>query len=106
LLRRFLGENLARLGTGDQAIVNQLGPADFEVGVIAGRVSHNPLFCRILGSENDGTVTVESARLEDMGDFLVVPYSHTAMLWRREVIVQARTFLRTGRFSHPSPPDK
>ena len=37
LLRRFLGENLARLGTGDQAIVNQLGPADFEVGVIAGR---------------------------------------------------------------------
>jgi len=105
LLRRFLGENLARLGTGDEAIVRQLGPADFDLGIIAGRSNINPLFTRALGTENDGAVTVQSARLEGMGDFLVVPYSHTAMLWRREVVEQTRQFLRTGRFSHPSPSD-
>lgn len=104
LLRRFLGKNLARLGTGDEAIIRQLGPADFEVGIIAGRMSINPLFRGTLGEENDGAVTVQSARLEGMGDFLIVPYSHTVMLWRRLVIDQTRTFLRIGHFSPiPSP---
>ena len=98
LMRRFLGENLARLGTGDEAIIRQLGPADFEVGIIAGRVSINPLFRGTLGEENDGAVTVRSARLEGMDDFLVVPYSHTVMLWRREVIKQTQAYLRTGKF--------
>jgi triacylglycerol esterase/lipase EstA (alpha/beta hydrolase family) len=106
LLRRFLGENLARLGTGEQAIVRQLGPADFEAGIIAGRSSINPLFARALGPDNDGAVTVRSARLEGMKDFLVVPYSHTVMLWRREVIAQTLAFLRTGRFAPASEPNK
>jgi len=102
LLRRFLGENLDRLGTGDQAIVRDLGPADFEVGVIAGNAGINPLFRGALETENDGAVTVESARLEGMGDFLVVPYSHTVMLWRQEVVDQTKIFLRTGHFN-PAP---
>lgn len=106
LLRRFLGENLARLGTGDEAIVRQLGPADFEVGIIAGRVSINPLFRRTLGEENDGAVTVQSARLEGMGGFLVVPYSHTVMLWRREVIEQVQAYLRTGKFKAKPRPQR
>jgi hypothetical protein len=49
-------------------------------------------------------VTVESAKLEGMRDFIVVPYSHTVMLWRDEVIAQALTFLREGKFTHAEPP--
>ncbi len=103
LIRDFLGENLARLGTGANSIVSTLGPADFEVGVIAGEVSLNPVFGNVLEGKNDGAVTVESAKLEGMRDFIVVPYSHTVMLWRDEVIQQTVTFLRDGKFTHAAP---
>ncbi|MFZ5497140.1 MAG: esterase/lipase family protein [Verrucomicrobiota bacterium] len=98
LLRKFLGGNLVRLGTGEDAIVRTLGPADFEAGVIAGEVALHPVFGRTLGGKNDGAVTVESAKLEGMRDFLVVPWSHTVMLWRTEVVDQVRAFLRDGKF--------
>jgi pimeloyl-ACP methyl ester carboxylesterase len=104
LLSEFMGENLARLGTGENSIVSTLGPANFEVGIIAGEVAINPVFGDVLQGKNDGAVTVESAKLEGMRDFIVVPYSHTVMLWRDEVITQAVTFLREGKFTHAEPP--
>lgn len=100
LLSEFMGENLARLGTGENSIVSTLGPADFEVGIIAGEVAINPVFGRVLEGRNDGAVTVESAKLEGMRDFIVVPYSHTVMLWRDEVIEQTIAFLHEGKFTH------
>jgi triacylglycerol lipase len=110
LLKKFLGGNLVRLGTGEDAIVKTLGPADFDVGIIAGAVAINPVFGEALGDKNDGAVTIESAKLEGMKDFLVVPYSHTLMLWRTEVVDQVRAFLREGKFTRnealaPSQPD-
>ena len=104
LLKKFLGGNLVRLGTGEGAIVRTLGPADFEVGVIAGEMAVNPVFGRALGGKNDGAVTIESARLEGMKDFIVVPYSHTLMLWRTEVVDHVRTFLREGKFTRKEQP--
>lgn len=99
LLRKYLGGNLVRLGTGEDAIVKTLGPADFDVGIIAGEVAVNPVFGKALGSKNDGAVTIESAKLDGMKDFIVVPYSHTLMLWRTEVVNQVRSFLREGKFT-------
>jgi triacylglycerol lipase len=99
LLREYLGGNLVRLGTGEDAIVKTLGPADFDVGIIAGEVAINPVFGEALGGKNDGAVTIESARLAGMKDFIVVPYSHTLMLWRSEVVNQVRAFLREGKFA-------
>lgn len=108
LLKKFLGGNLVRLGTGEDAIVKTLGAADFEVGIIAGEVPVNPVFGKALGGKNDGAVTIESAKLEGMKDFLVVPYSHTLMLWREEVVDQVRAFLREGKFMRKEelPPTK
>ena len=100
LIRDYMGENLPRLGTGANSIVSTLGPADFEVGVIAGEIPLNPVFGNVLEGKNDGAVTVESAKLEGMRDFIVVPFSHTVMLWRDEVIQQVVVFLRDGKFTH------
>lgn len=110
LLKKFLGGNLVRLGTGEDAIVKTLGPADFDVGIIAGEVAVNPVFGKALGGKNDGAVTIESAKLDGMKDFIVVPYSHTLMLWRTEVVNQVRAFLHEGKFTRekeraPSQPD-
>jgi triacylglycerol lipase len=102
-MRSVMGINLSRLTTGDAGITRTLGPADFEVGVIAGSSLLNPMFKRDMPGTHDGVVTVESAKLEGMRDFRVVPHSHTVMLWRRTVIDDVRTFLRTGKFASPGP---
>lgn len=101
-LRWLMGVNLARLGTGPAAVTPRLPPPDYEVGVIAGTERINPLFARDLTGEHDGVVTVESARLEGMRAFLVVPHSHTGMLWRAAVQAQVVAFVRDGRFT-PTP---
>jgi len=97
-LRWLVGVNLPRLGTGEAGVAPRLGRADFELGIIAGTSRVNPLFETVLKGEHDGVVTLESARLDGMSDFLVVPHSHTVMLWRKEVIAQVVEFLRHGKF--------
>lgn len=97
-MRAVMGVNMPRLGTGADGIVRTLGPADFEVGVIAGSSLLNPMFKRDMSGVHDGVVTAESAKLAGMRDFRVVPHSHTVMLWRRAVIDDVRAFLREGRF--------
>lgn len=97
-LRWIVGVNLPRLGTGEAGVAPRLGRADFELGIVAGTARVNPLFETVLKGEHDGVVTLESARLDGMGDFLVVPHSHTVMLWRKEVIAQVVEFLRHGKF--------
>jgi triacylglycerol lipase len=103
-MRAIMGVNLPRLTTGDGSIARTLGPADFEVGVIAGSSLLNPMFKRDMPGQHDGVVTVESAKLEGMRDFRVVPHSHTVMLWRRTVIDDVRAFLRNGKFASARQP--
>ena len=100
LLRRIIGVNLSRLGTGPEGIAPQLPPADYELGIIAGTTHINPLFDDVLQGEHAGVVTLESARLEGMQDFIVLPHSHTVMLWREAVANQVIAFLRDGKFQH------
>jgi len=103
LCRRLVGPNLPRLGTATPgAVAPRLPAPDYEAGVIAGARSINPVFARWLERPNDGAVSVASARLAGARDFLVVPHSHTVMLWRAAVAAQVIAFLRTGRFN-PAP---
>jgi triacylglycerol lipase len=102
LWRSLLGRSLLELGTGPRDLPAKLGQANFECGVIAGDRSLNPLLSRFLSGPNDGKVTVASARLDGMSDFLVVHNSHTWLMWHRSTINQVLHFLETGRFRHPS----
>jgi triacylglycerol lipase len=100
--RWFTGVNGRRLGTGSDSLPRSLGPWPpnaGELGVIAGDCSLNPLFSHWLGGPNDGKVSVESARLEGMRDFVVLPFSHTWLPFRKAAIDNVRRFLRTGHFS-------
>lgn len=91
-----------QLGTADTSFVNQLPPVSFEVGVIAGSKSYNPVYSELIPGDDDGKVSVERARVEGMKDFLVLPLSHTFMMNDPEVISQILTFFSTGTFSHAS----
>jgi len=99
LLRFLAGPTAARLGTDPASLPNSLPPADFELGVIAGTETRNPLGAWLIDGESDGTVPVASTRLEGMADFLTVPERHTWIMRSGEVAAQAIAFLKNGRFA-------
>ena len=89
---------LDELGTNPDSVPNLLGPVSFELGVITGDESWHPLGAIAMEGENDGVVSVESARVEGMKAFLVTPTSHTFIMKDPDVAKQVVHFLRTGEF--------
>ncbi len=102
ILQKVLGPSSEQLGTDPESLPNQLGPVDFELGIIAGNRTLNPLFSRMIPGADDGKVAVERTRVEGMSDFLVVPYSHTYVMMREDVIYQVAHFLEHGEFDRDS----
>ncbi len=96
------GPAAQQLGTGEASVAVKLGPADFEVGVITGDRSHNPIGSRMIPGKDDGTVGVESAKLEGMADFLIVDENHNRILRSQPVAREVVFFLRNGRFTRSS----
>ncbi len=105
-LSKLLGPTARELGTGPDSLpnrLNDLGPVEFELGIIAGDRSFNAIGSWILEGPDDGTVSVESAKLRGMRDFLVLPSPHSFMMYDREVARQAIHFVRHGRFDKEAP---
>jgi len=98
LAGKIAGPSGEDLGSGPEAAPARLGPVAFDLGVLAGGRSFNPVFSSIIPGPDDGMVAVESARVEGMKDFLVLPHSHTFILKCPETARQAAHFLREGRF--------
>jgi hypothetical protein len=87
-----------QLGTDGDSIPSQLGPADFELGIIAGTGTTNPFMSAMLPDEDDGKVTVARTQIEGMDDFKIVSNSHFGMMKSDDVIAYTTRFLRTGSF--------
>lgn len=88
-----------QLRTGDKGFSKELSETlPVDVGVITGTSSLNPLASKLLGEENDGKVTVGSAKIAGMKDFMVVPVSHTFIMRAPQVIQATTAFLKWGKF--------
>jgi len=88
-----------QLGKGDDSVPLQLGPADFELGVIAGNRTIDPVTSAVLENPDDGRVSVDDTRLDGMADFVVVEHSHAFMMRMQRPIELTIEFLRNGQFS-------
>lgn len=90
-----------QLGKGPESVPLRLGPADFELGIIAGNRTIDPVTSAVLENPDDGRVSVEDTKLEGMADFIVVEHSHAFMMRMSRPIELTIAFLRTGRFAEP-----
>lgn len=98
LYRWIMGPSGQQLGTSADSVPKRLGPVDVPVGIIAGDSSLEPWFSSRLPGPDDGKVSVESARLAEMDDFLVVHKSHGFIMNDAQVIAQTIHFLKHGQF--------
>jgi len=102
---RLAASPITKLWLGRSAGLLQDGctawPGRFEVGMIAGRLPHGlgALVARFDG-DNDGTVAVEETRSPQLKDHVVLPASHSGLIFSSEAARQAARFLDRGSFEH------
>ena len=101
--RWYNGPAGLQLGTDKEGIASRLGPVDYPVGIITGRVHSffDGWLSEKIPGDDDGKVSVERAKVEGMADFLAVPHPHPFIMDQEDVFEQSLHFLRTGRFAHP-----
>lgn len=93
------GEVTRSLMTGIDTMGDKLGNNTVPVGVIAGRKGI-AVTEKYFSDENDGVVSVESTKLTNMKDFIVLDVSHSAMRYNKEVALQILHYLENGAFRH------
>jgi hypothetical protein len=100
---QLFGPAGGQLTTGPEGIAQQLPaklPAEF--GIIAGGTGDENGYSNSLPGDDDGTVTVASARLAGARDFALVRCRHTFLMDLPQVHFYTATFLRNGYFRSPA----
>jgi pimeloyl-ACP methyl ester carboxylesterase len=100
--RRFFGPAGQQLVTEFAAADAIFGPIDYELGVVAGSRSIDPISSLIIGDPNDGRVSIERTKIAGMADHVVVAASHAFLPANKQVQRLVLEFLRRGRFSATS----
>lgn len=87
-----------QLGKGEDSVPLALPAADFELGIIAGNRTIDPITSAVLPDPDDGRVSVEDTKLEGMTDFVIVEHSHAFLMSMSEPIELTVRFLESGAF--------
>lgn len=87
------------LGTGRKGLCRTLGRVDFELGIITGDCSINWINSLIIPGKDDGKVSVESAKIAGMKEFLIVHAPHPLIMNHKKVMISCVNFLQSGFFS-------
>ena len=97
-----------QLSMAVDSVPNQLGRVNYPVGVITGdrHAFFDAWLSSLIPGVDDGKVSIESAKVDGMSDFLVVHESHPFIMNSDYVMAETVYFLRYGSFKHQkdSPP--
>ena len=88
-----------QLGTNPGSLPKTLSSPDYEVGIITGDKTINPILSLLIPGKDDGKVSVESARLQGMKDFLIVHKTHPFIMNDENVLQQITAFIKNGMFN-------
>lgn len=99
------GDAGMQLGTDENSVPVSLGAADFDVGIIAGTSTINPILSTLIPEVDDGKVSVERTKLEGMQDHLAMDVSHPFIMSNDDAIDQVIHYLRNGHFARASRPE-
>ncbi len=98
--KKIYGPAGQQLITDQSSVKHLFGEVNYELGIIAGNATIDPISSAIIPGENDGKVAVERTKLEGMKDHIVVSASHTFFPSNKEVQNQTLHFLKNGNFKH------
>jgi pimeloyl-ACP methyl ester carboxylesterase len=87
------------LRSSNEDFWRSLPPPPIEFGILAGGLGDGKGFNPILPGDDDGTVTVDEAKLEGAKELRILPYQHSFILLRKKTAVLTADFLETGSFS-------
>ncbi|MBY3119327.1 esterase/lipase family protein [Rhizobium laguerreae] len=101
LYRKVYGPAGQQLITDQTAMTELFGIVDYELGIIAGNRTIDPVSSLIIGLRipNDGKVSVESTRLDGAAAHIVIPANHTFLPVNKTMWSQTLSFLKDGRFT-------
>ncbi len=99
LYKWIFGSAGQEMGAEEKSFSRILGPVDYELGVVAGNWSWDPVSSALIEGPNDGKVSVESTKVPELTDHIVISTSHTFIIYNRVAWNQTLHFLKFGQFN-------
>ncbi|MEE9334842.1 MAG: alpha/beta hydrolase [Granulosicoccaceae bacterium] len=87
-----------QLGTDNASVPSSLGAVNFDTAVVAGTFSINLVLSTYLPDPDDGKVSVESSKVDNMCAHLQMDVSHPYLMKDDDIIAEVLNYLKDGRF--------
>ena len=91
-------KSIKQLFAHQNEFLKTCGIPKVEFGIIAGGKGDGKGFSARIPGDDDGTISVASARLEGARDLILLPHQHTPLVFASETADQTSHFLKAGKF--------
>jgi pimeloyl-ACP methyl ester carboxylesterase len=98
LFKEITGDAGQQLGRDWDDLENRLATPDFPFGIVSGGKGNNKGYNPILVGDNDGVISVETAKLAGAADFVRLPLLHSFIMDNAKVQQYTLSFLQHGYF--------
>ena len=98
LFKEIAGDAGQELGRDWPELEKRLATPDFQFGIVAGGKGNNKGYNPILVGDNDGVISVETAKLAGAHDFVRLPVLHSFIMDNAKVQQYVLSFLQHGYF--------